>query len=298
MKNLCLGLCITLSLAFSLPAHADITVRDDDGNPVTLQKPAQRIISLAPHVTELLFAAGAGSKIVGATSYSDFPEEAKQIPQIGDNRQLDMERIIAMKPDLIVVWMHDSAERQIEMLRQLRIPMFHSEPRTLADIGDSMLRLGQLAGTEKIAQPAAAALQNQLAALRAKYAGRPTVSMFYQVWDKPLYTLSGAHIISEAIRLCGGRNIFDSMKVVAPVVTPEGVLQEDPEVLIGTSEKSAKEKDGGLAMWRQYASMKAVRNNNLYNLDGNLTNRAGPRMIAGAAALCEALETARTRRKN
>ncbi|CDG85052.1 periplasmic binding family protein [Janthinobacterium agaricidamnosum NBRC 102515 = DSM 9628] len=273
-------------------------MRDDDGNPVTLQKPAQRIISLAPHVTELLFAAGAGSKIVGATSYSDFPEEAKKILQIGDNRQLDMERIIAMKPDLIVVWMHGSAERQIEMLRQLKIPMFHSEPRKLADIGDSVLRLGQLAGTEKIAQPAAAALQNQLAALKAKYAGRPTVGMFYQVWDKPLYTLSGAHIIGEAIRLCGGRNIFDGMKVVAPVVTPEGVLQEDPEVLIGTSEKSAREKDGGLAMWRQYPAMKAVRSNNLYNLDGNLTNRAGPRMIAGAAALCEVLETARARRKN
>lgn len=294
MKTLLLIIASTLALQ----AQAAITVRDDDGNTVTVQKPAQRILSLAPHITELLFAAGAGDKIVGVTSYSDFPEAAKKIPQIGDNRQLDIERIIALKPDLIVVWMHGSAERQIEMLRTLHIPMYHSEPRKLADIGDSIVRLGQLAGTEKTAQPAAAALQAKLAALKTQYAGRPTLSVFYQVWDKPLYTLSGAHIISEAIRLCGGRNIFDSMKIVAPVVTPEGVLQEDPEVLIGTSEKSAKEKDGGLAMWRQYTSMKAVRANNLYNLDGNLTNRAGPRMIDGAAALCETLETARTHRKN
>ncbi len=283
-------------MALAVQAHAAITVRDDDGNPVTLQQPAKRVVSLAPHVTELLFAAGGGERIVGAVSYSDYPEAAKRIPHIGDNRQIDMERVIAMKPDLIVVWMHGGSERQIDALRQLGVPLFHSEPKKLDAIPDSVLRLGQLMGTENVATPMAAQLRQQLATLEAKYAGRAPVRLFYQVWDKPLYTLGGGHIVSDAIALCGGENVFGKMTLTAPVVGIEDVLREDPEAVVGGSEKSARE--GGVNMWRQYPSMKAVRADNLFTLDGNLLNRAGPRMIAGAAALCEKLDLARQRRKN
>jgi iron complex transport system substrate-binding protein len=285
-----------LSLAALLVAaqsHAAVTVRDDDGNSVTLQKPAQRIIALAPHVTELLFAAGGGERIVGAVSYSDYPEAARKIPNIGDNRQIDMERVLSLKPDLIVVWMHGSSERQIETLRQLGVPIFHSEPKKLDDIGDSLLRLGQLMGSDGVAKAVAADLRAQLTALRTKYAGRPPVRMFYQVWDKPLYTLSGSHIVSDAMRVCGGENIFTAMKTTAPVVDIEAVLQQDPEAIFGTSEKNY----GGVNLWRQYPTMMAVKNANLFTLDGALLNRAGPRMIAGAAALCEKLELARQHRK-
>lgn len=279
----------------ALQASASITVRDDDGNLVTLEKPAQRVIAMAPHVTELLFAAGGGEHIVGAVSYSDFPEAAKRIPHIGDNRQVDMERVIALKPDLIVVWLHGSSERQIDMLRKLGIPMFHSEPRKLDDIADSVLRLGQLMGTENVAQPAAAELKKKLASLTVQYANRPTVHLFYQVWDKPLYTLNGTHIVSDAIRLCGGENIFAKMKVTAPVVSVEGVLQEDPEAIFGSSERAAR--DGGINLWRAYPTMKAVREDNLFTLNADLLNRAGPRMIDGTNALCEKIEIARQHRK-
>ncbi len=277
-------------------AGASITVHDDDGKIVVLQKPAQRIIAMAPHVTELLFAAGGGERIVGAVSYSDFPEAAKRIAQIGDNRDVDMERVIALKPDLIVVWRHGSSARQIEQLRTLGIAMFHSEPRKLEDIPDSVLRLGQLMGTDQVARAAAGALSEQLAMLRTKYSARTPVRMFYQVWDKPLYTLNGAHIVSDAMRLCGGDNIFAPMKVTAPVVSVEAVLQEDPDAIFGSSEKSAR--DGGINLWRAYPTMKAVKQDNLFTLDGNLLNRAGPRMIAGTTALCEKLELARQHRKN
>jgi len=292
MKNF---LC-ALACLIATQAGAAITVRDDDGNPVTVQQPARRILALAPHVTELLFAAGGGERIVGTVSYSDYPEAAKRIPKVGDNRQIDIERVLAMKPDLIVVWLHGSSERQIEMLRQLGIPMFHSEPKKLDDIPASLLRLGQLMGTEAVARPAAAELRRQLAELGAKYAGRPPVRLFYQVWDKPLYTLNGAHIVSDAIRLCGGENIYAGQKATAPVVGVEAVLLEDPEAIVGSSEKSSTE--GGVNMWRRYPALKAVRDDNLFTLDGNLLNRAGPRMVAGAAALCEKLELARRHRKN
>jgi iron complex transport system substrate-binding protein len=292
MKTPWIAALAALSLHASV--HAAITVLDDDGKPVTLQQPALRVVAMAPHVTELLFAAGGGAKIVGAVSYSDYPEAAKRIPQIGSNRQIDMERVIALKPDLIVVWMHGSSERQVEQLRTLGIPMFHSEPRKLADIAASVQKLGKLMGTEAVAEPAAATLRRDLASLTARYADRPPVRMFYQVWDKPLYTLNGEHIVSDAMRICGGVNIFAGLTVTAPVVNVEAVLQADPEAIFSTGERSVD--DGGVNLWKPYANMTAVKRGNLFRLDGNLLNRAGPRMIAGTAALCESLELARQHR--
>jgi iron complex transport system substrate-binding protein len=285
---------MTACAALTLHAQAAITVVDDDGNKVTLSRPAQRIVAMAPHVTELLFAAGGGAKIVGAVSYSDYPEAAKRIPQIGSNRQIDMERVIAMKPDLIVVWMHGSSERQVEELRTLGIPMFHSEPKKLDDIAASLQKMGKLMGTEAVAEPAAARLRQELATLTTRYANRPPVRMFYQVWDKPLYTLNGAHIVSDAIRVCNGVNIFAPLKVTAPIVSVEAVLQEDPEAIFSTGEGS--QNDGGVNLWKPFTNMTAVKRANLFRLDGNLLNRAGPRMIAGTAALCEKLELARQHR--
>ena len=176
-KLLCALACAIASQA----GAASITVRDDDANAVTLQQPARRIVSLAPHVTEMLFAAGGGDLVVGAVNYSDYPEAAKRIPRIGDNRQIDLERVIALKPDLLVVWMHGSSERQLDALRKLVIPMNHSEPTTLAGIADNLERVGQLMGTGGVAGPAAAELRKTLARLAAQYSKRPPVRMFYQV---------------------------------------------------------------------------------------------------------------------
>ncbi|WP_028103057.1 cobalamin-binding protein [Pseudoduganella violaceinigra] len=283
---------ISALCAAQLQAHAAVTVNDDDGKPVTLQKPAQRVVSLAPHVTELLFAAGGGAKIVGAVTYSDYPEAAKQIPRVGDNRQVDMERLLAMKPDLLVIWRHGASERQIDQLRQLGIPMYHSEPKTLDQIADSLEKIGRLLGTETAANGAARELRQKLASLRAQYSSRPPVRTFYQVWDKPLYTLNGEHIVSDALKVCGGQNIFADQKVTAPVVNIEAVLEADPEAVFATAEKDY----GGVNLWRPYKNMKATRQDNLFTIDGNLLNRAGPRMVAGAAVMCEKLEEARKHR--
>jgi len=279
--------------ALAAPALAATTVRDDGGNTVTLDKPAARVISMSPHVTELLFAAGGGSRIVGAVNYSDYPEAAKSIPRIGSNREIDLERVIAMKPDLIVAWMHNASERQIEMVRKLGVPVFLSDPQTLEGIPENVARLGQLMGTETVANTAAGELRKQLAGLRSRYANRPVVRTFYQVWDKPLYTLSGKHIITDALRLCGGENIFEKLTIVAPVVSVESVLKEDPEAIFGTAEKNY----GGVGLWKPYATLSATRNDNLFTVEGDLLNRAGPRMIAGTAVMCEKLELARQHRK-
>lgn len=283
-------------LAFAAGAsHAAITVTDDAGKRVSVQKPAQRVISMSPHVTELLYAAGGGERIVGAMNFSDYPAAASRIALVGTNSQVDMERVIALKPDLVIVWQSGNTARQLEQLASLGIPMFYSEPHRLDEIASSLTRFGQLLGTEKSAQAAAQEFRAKIAALAARYGKRPVVRVFYQIWDKPLYTLNGGHVVSDAIRLCGGENIFAPLKAVAPAVSIEAVLQANPEVVFGGDQHDPA--DAGLNIWKPYKSMLAVERGNLFTLGGELLTRATPRMAEGAAHMCEKLELARQRRR-
>ncbi|MDR3482846.1 MAG: cobalamin-binding protein [Burkholderiaceae bacterium] len=287
---------ILICIIWCLTAHANaaISVVDDDGNTVVLSHPAQRIITLAPHLTEMMFAVGAGPRIVGTVTYSDFPAEAKRIPLIGDNLHIDLERVAALKPDLLVVWQHGNASRELDALRQLGIPLFYSEPHDLAQIPDTLTRLGRLAGTDAKAQQVADSMRTQLNNLAARYAHRPNVRVFYQVWDKPLYTLNGKHYVSDVIRLCGGENIFAGLTTTAPVVGVEAVLQENPEAIMTGD---LRKEENGLALWKAYPRMLAVQRGNLFAFDPDLLVRPGPRIVDGAAAVCEKLDLARSRRE-
>jgi iron complex transport system substrate-binding protein len=273
---------------------AAVTVQDDEGSRVTLERPAQRVVSLAPHLTELLFAAGGGQKVVGAVDYSDYPPAARSLPRVGSHQQIDLERLMALKPDLLVVWLYGGAARQLAPLRKLGIPVYVSEPHRVDEVAGTLRRLGTLLGTDAEAGRAAAAFDQRLAALRAKYASRPPVKVFYQVWDRPLYTLNGSHTASDAIRLCGGENIFAALPVMAPAVTVEAVLKENPEVIL--SGRQAAQDNGALQAWKQYPSLLAVRAGNLFTVDADLLVRPGPRILDGASALCERLDEARGKR--
>jgi iron complex transport system substrate-binding protein len=291
---------LALSASLMLGAHAaqaSVSAVDDAGNAVTLAAPAQRVISLAPHVTELIYAAGGGTKLVGAVSYSDYPPQALKVPRVGDNRSLDLERIAALKPDLIVVWRHGNAQQQLDRLRDLHIPLFFSEPRHLDDVATSLTRLGVLFGTERTAQAAAGAYRRDIAQLRTRYASRPAVSVFYQVWDQPLMTLNGQHIISDVIALCGGRNVFATLQPLVPTVSTEAVLAANPDAIV-TSSQGATTPDHplpGLERWRKWPTLTAVAHDNLFAIDGDLLTRPAPRIAQGAAQMCKDLELARTR---
>lgn len=285
-------LCLALAAG---GAQAAVTVVDDAGGRVTLQKPAQRIISMAPHITELLFAAGGGERVVGVMNFSDYPEAAKKIALVGSSSQLDMERVVSLKPDLLVVWQSGNTARQLEQLRGLGIPIYYSEPQKLDEVATSVTRLGQLMGTDKPARAAAAAFRARIAGLGARYGSRPPVRTFYQIWDKPLYTLNGKHIVSDAIRLCGGENVFGGLAVKAPEVSIEAVIAEDPEAIFGGDQHDPA--DAGLNIWKPYPRLRAVKRGNMFTLGGELLTRATPRMAEGAASLCEKLELARQRRR-
>ena len=289
-----LALCAMLA---GLPgtASAEIRLADDSGQTIVLKQPAQRIISLAPHVTELLFAAGAGNRIVGTTRYSDFPPAALAIPRIGDSFVLDSERILGLKPDLIIVWRHGNSEGQLEQLRRLGLPVFSSEPRHLADISGTIRRFGILTGTEATAEPAAAAFDQRVATLRARYARRSAVPVFYQISERPLLTINGEHIIDDVLRLCGASNIFSGLKALTPMVSPEAVLTANPEAIVTSGGEPGNET--GFVTWARLPSLLATRRHNFVLLHSDTISRQTDRILEGAQTLCEQLERVRARRK-
>ncbi|MGZ3180945.1 MAG: cobalamin-binding protein [Telluria sp.] len=283
-----------LAAVLALPAHAAITVVDDAGKAVTLAQPARRVISLSPAITELLFAAGGGSRVAGVMNYSDYPEAAKKLPIVGSNAGLDLESMIALKPDLIVAWQSGNTARQLETLTRLGVPVFYSDPHKLEEVATSLERLGALLGTGPAAGAAAQSFRAEVAALDAKYARRPPVRVFYQIWDKPVYTLNGEHIASDALRHCGGVNVFAGLKTIAPEVSVEAVLQENPEVILGGDQYDPADK--GIGPWRRYKGLLAAQRNNLFSLHGELLTRGAPRITQGMRELCDKLELARQRR--
>jgi iron complex transport system substrate-binding protein len=284
-----------LACATASSAHAVVGVTDDRGSSVQLPRPAKRIVSLAPHVTELLFSAGAGERVVGTTEFSDYPAAAKAIPRVGSSTLLDLERIVQLEPDLIVVWGHGTPESQLDRLRSLGIPLFYNEPRVLDDIPRGILRLGVLAGTEPQARQAADLFSTRLASLRSRYADHRPVRLFWQVWEHPLLTISGRHFISDVIRLCGGVNVFEALPALVPAVAIESVVAANPEAIITTTTDAADGSDG-LDTWRKLPSLAATTRGHLIALDADTIHRASPRILDGAAVLCEQLEAVRAGR--
>ncbi|MFY9327939.1 MAG: cobalamin-binding protein [Georgfuchsia sp.] len=279
-------------LCLNFAAHAEILVKDDSGATVHLMQPAKRVIALAPHVAETLMAAGAGERLVGAVQFSDYPEAVKKIPRIGSYVSLDMEAIVALKPDLVIGWQSGNSPAHIDKIRQLGIPVYLSQPNHIEDIAHDLERYGQLLGNEEGAR-AAAAFRARLAALRQRYSNQPRLRIFYQVWKDPLMTVGGTQIISDAIRLCGGENVFGQLQQMAPAVTEEAVLAANPEVIVASG--MGESRPEWLDDWRRWPQLTAVARDNLYFIPPDIIQRHTPRLLDGAEQLCKRMETARNR---
>jgi iron complex transport system substrate-binding protein len=284
------GVFAAVSAAIAQP----LAITDDRGKTVTLARPAQRIVALAPSLAELAFAAGAGERLVGVARYSDFPPEARKIPQIGDAARVDFERVAALKPDLILAWRSGNSPSDIERLERLGYPAFVSEPARLADVGRLLRAMGALTGTLPGAERAAAAFEREIAALRARYANAAGVRVFYQIWHRPLLTVNGAHIISDVIALCGGRNVFADVAQLTPNVSLEAVIAAKPEAILGGG--SADGEGAFAARWRETA-IEPLRALPAHYIDPDLIQRQTPRIVEGAKAVCRALEEVRSSRR-
>jgi len=279
---------------FAQSAQAAIAVRDDAGGEIRMVAPAARIVSLAPHLTELVYAAGAGPALVGASEFSDYPQSARALPRVGGAEGIDIEAILALRADLILAWRGSGNERAIERLAALGLPVFQSDPRTLEDIPRTIERLGRLAGTDAAAARAAAEFRARAARMRARYGGLPKVRVFYEIWDRPLLTVNGRHVISRVIELCGGRNVFAGLPRLVPSIDRESVVRADPDVIVasGTGANRAPQVDA----WRDYRGLSAVSRDHLYTIAPDLLQRQTPRLLDGAESLCRILERVRSDR--
>lgn len=275
-------------------AHAEISVTDDSGAVVRLAQPARRIVSLAPHITESLFAVGAGERIVATVDYSDYPEAAKKIARVGGYSRIDLEAVAAQKPDLVIAWESGNSKAHVAMLRALGLPVYVTQPNRIDDVASTLERFSQLAGTAETGRAVAARFRARLQGLRGRYAAKPKVRTFYQIWKQPLVTVGGPQIISDAIRLCGGENVFAELQTMAPTVAVEGVIAANPEAIVASGMGDSRPE--WLDDWKRWTSITAVARDNLFFVPPELIQRHTPRLLDGTELLCAHLETARSRR--
>ena len=290
LRSFALVATLLLAAAAACADQPALHIIDDAGHDVELSHPARRIVALAPHLTELVYAAGAGDRLVAVGKFSDFPPEAKAKPVISDAFAVNYEALAQLKPDLVLVWGSGTADRTKAKLRSLGVPVYEIEIRSVAGLADTLRSIGRLAATEGVAQARAQALSNDWAALKSTYAGRKPVRVFYQLWDAPLMTLNNQHLISSAISACGGSNVFGELSTLTATVSWEVAVQRDPELVVTAGTPGEPARPG---RWAEFAQVSATRHGEFANIEGDLISRSGPRFVDGARELCVAIDRAR-----
>jgi iron complex transport system substrate-binding protein len=291
----CFALGWAVLLLAGLPTvAAGSDVVDDTGAHISLSHPVHRIVSLAPGATEMLFAAGAGAKLVATVAYSDAPPAARQVPRIGDSSAIDMERLLVLKPDVIVFWPGGNNPAQLAQLQRLGFTLYGQQVNRLAELGASLRRLGLMAGTATAAQQRADRIEQQLSQLRARYAQRPALTALLETWNQPLYTVGGRQLMSDALSVCGAVNVFGDLAQLSPAVQTEAVITRDPQLIIAAAPPGAGAQ--WLEAWRKFPSLQAVRTGNLLDFEDQALSRLGPSVLDATANLCGQIDAARARR--
>lgn len=287
----CLAACLFVFCGSAWTAP--VMLRDARGLEIRLEQPARRIIALTPHLTELVFAAGAGARLAGVARFSDYPAAAKRLPVISDAVQFDLERILALKPDLVLAWQSGTPPGAVNRLERLGLPVFVSDAARLDDIARNLDAIATLAGTLPESAAARAAFRDELRALRAQRFSGPPVRVFYEIWPRPLMTVNRAHVISDVIGLCGGVNVFGGLEVLTPEVSREALLVARPEVALGGG--SADGAEGFAARWAaQVPPLDSIR---AFYIPPDLIQRPTPRLMEGARRVCAHLEEVRRARR-
>ena len=276
----------------SVVAAAEVVVVDDNGQQIKLAVPAKRIVSLAPNITEVLFHIGAGEKIVGADEYSNYPEEAKDILRVNNHAAANYELILSLEPDLVIAWQSGNGNKIIDPLRKLGIPVFVVETNKMDAIPSLFRRFGKLSGHGDQAEQRAHEFSRRLQELRAAQAGKSVIKVFYQIWDEPLITLNGEHMVSDIINLCGGVNVFSDAIPLVPYVNIETVVVADPEVIIAGG--SREERPAWFESWQKWSGISAVINQHIYLIPSDLMQRHSARILDGMELMCAHLDSARS----
>ena len=285
-------LLVILILFFAHNNLAAIEVIDDNGDKLTIANAAQRIISLSPNTTEILFHIGAGEKIVGADEYSNYPQAANKIVRVNNHAAANYELILSLKPDLVIAWQSGNGEKIISRIRELNIPVFVVETASLEDIPDLYRRLGQLSGYADQANTQAEKFSQRLNQLRKSFSSKKDIRVFYQIWNEPLMTLNGDHMVTDMIELCGGINVFSDAAALVPYVNIESVVAADPQIIISGGKNKTDLLDSGF--WRKWSGISAVKNQHLYAIPSDLLQRHSDRILDGTRLMCEYVDLVRS----
>jgi len=255
---------------------------------------ATRVVTLAPHLAEMMFEVGAGELLVGVSAWSDYPRAVLDLPEVGDAFSVDQEQLRLLEPDLLLVWESGMPAHTVDELRSggYRVEVIRTQG--LDDVGKAMLRIGELTGHEQEAVDAVTRFEREINDLRSTYRDAEPIRAFFQVSARPLYTINADHFISEVIATCGGRNVFADLNELAPTVTVEAVIERDPEVLLAGTNAG----DDAFDVWDRWPDLAANRLGNRYLLPDESIGRATPRLAAAGRATCLALDQARDHRND
>ena len=271
-------------------ATEPIELRQSDGSTIRLEAAASRLVTLSPHLAELVFAAGAGDLLVATVAYSNFPPEVTSLPQVGDAFRVDVERIHQLKPDLILAWQSGNPPNALAQLQQLGFSVWILEILSPEEIADAVEAIGRASGTEAYAGAVASELRERIGDLEAAHAQDQPVRYFYQVAAQPLYTVNGQHLISRGLALCAGENVFADLPGLAPQIGLEAVLMADPAALIAPEISGQPDP---LEQWADWPRLQAVQQGNLLLLPADAISRATPRFFDAVELACSMLDDLR-----
>ena len=258
---------------------------------------AQRIIALSPHSVELLYALDVGDRIVGTTEFSDYPEAAKSIERIGGYHGIQTERIVELKPDLIVAWEGGNRSEDLGQLESLKLPVYRSETKRLRQISDEIKALGILTGTRKKADQLIESFHHDLENLTVQHQGKPKVSFFYQLWSAPIRTISKGSWINEMLEICGGENIINDPNLDYPQISLETVLLNEPQAIIIPSSHGHDNGELSGLKWNDWPEIPAVKNDHIYRINGDILHRFSLRVVEATKILCKTFDGVRTTAK-
>lgn len=282
---------ILIFLWLMTPPVWALEITDDLGQIFYLQKPAARIVALTPHAVELVYSAGAQQALVGVVDYSDYPEEAKKILNVGGYAGFNIEAIFALKPDVILYWPEGNPVREIERLRQLKLPLFAINTNSFDDIARNLIQIGELTGRQAQSKKTAQDFLQKVAQLKKANAHKKTVRVFYQVWHEPILTQNKNSFISKLLELCGGENIFADLPMTSPQISVEAVLAANPEVILGSGVGGARPQ--WLDDWQRYPSLQAVKKQQIFHTHSDWMHRPTVRLLLGAQEVCGLLDKVR-----
>jgi len=277
-----------------------ISIVDDKNYTVTLSKPAKRVITLAPSLTEMVFTVGAADKLVATVKSSNYPEAANGIDRIGDYERFNIETLLSYKPDLVLAWSIGNNRQQVEKIKKFNIPVYQSEPHQIKDIANTLRHIGILLGKSKQANIAANNFEKRLLQIQRENKNKHKLRAFYQIWPDPIYTINGQTVISRLMQICGLDNVFSDAKISAPKITQESVIGKNPEIIIasGIANDLLVSEPEWLSSWKRWPDISAVKNGNLFFIHPDIVHRQSTRILDGAEKMCEQADIARNKLRN